>query len=140
MTLFDITTATPQQIVDKVAERLRDGRGRCSHAGACRYWREEDGNMCAVGYLLPDPTVLKGCEVSVLKLTEGWYDARLGEPVIVALDRHSTLLQHLQELHDTLSNWMHGGCVTGELNALGEGMFVLICRNHGLTYPEKEAA
>lgn len=31
---FDLTAATPQQIVDRVAERFRDGAGCCAEAGA----------------------------------------------------------------------------------------------------------
>ena len=33
MTTFDIITATPQQIVDRVTARLRDGNRRCADGG-----------------------------------------------------------------------------------------------------------
>lgn len=49
---FDITTATPQQIVD------RDGRGRAlteCPGRFCTYHAHETGNSCAVGDLLPEP-------------------------------------------------------------------------------------
>ena len=138
MTPFDITTATPQQVVDRVAERLRDGRGRCSSGTACMYYRAADGNMCAVGYLLPDPKALTGVAASVLDLTEGGYSTRLGEPVVTALSRQGTLLQELQELHDRRSNWVRDGHITHELNTFGEQDLASICRKHGLTYPEKK--
>ena len=138
MTPFDITTSTPQQIVDRVAERLRDGRGRCASGEACQYYRAADGNMCAVGYLLPDPMVLKDSVATVFNLTDGGYSTRLGEPVVAALSRHETLLQSLQELHDNHSNWVRGGYITHELNAFGEQYLARICHAHGLTYPEKK--
>ena len=49
---FDLTAATPQQIVDRVAERFRDGAGCCyvyDTGGRCVYYDHETGNTCAVG-------------------------------------------------------------------------------------------
>ena len=140
MTPFDITTATEQEIVDRVAERLRDGRGRCAggSGGACLYYREKDGNMCAIGYLLPNPRALMGVADSVMGLTRGRYEGRIDAPVIAALRRHGTLLQELQELHDRRSNWVRDGHITHELNTFGEQDLASICRKHGLTYPEKK--
>ena len=142
MTPFDITTATPQQVVDRVAERLRDGRGRCAggSGGACLYYREKDGNMCAVGYLLPDPKALTGVAASVWLLCSGdGYEGTLGAPVIVALRQHLPLLLQLQlQLHDANSNWTGLDHTKGVLSRTGEAVFAQICTSHGLVYPEKK--
>jgi hypothetical protein len=142
MTPFDIVTATKQEIIDRVAERLRDGKGRCHHNGACRYYREKDGNMCAVGYMLPDPKVLKGSEAPVRELAYGSLSMAVSAPVAEALERHLPLLIRLQRLHDTATHWGDVGAADSSptaMNERGEGAFRELCSAYGLTYPEKKA-
>ncbi len=130
---FDITTATPQEIVDRVALRLRDGKGRAvvgPMKTRCAYYDRETGNLCAVGALLPEPAKYAdagGGVTSLVHTVQRAGDLRLAE----ALERNTELLQYLQTVHDAAGYW-----TDSLFNAAGERMFRATCEEHDLIYPE----
>ncbi len=133
---FDLTAATPQQIVDRVAERFRDGAGCCyvyGTGGRCAYYDPDTGNTCAVGCLLPDPAEYEHVTGGVELLRE---DARLNGDYDLgdALATHHPLLRRLQDIHDDTMLWGKDGC----LNAAGEAEFQYACESRGLVYPAKK--
>ena len=115
---------TPQEIVDNVAVRLRDGRGQASDRirKTCRYRSIRD-IPCAVGCLLDDETArmwdtlnLPLAKLVSLPDSPKWMAANL------------SLLMDLQTLHDG-ANWE-------EKKFANERSFEFICDKYDLEYPQ----
>lgn len=104
---------TPQEIFDFVAEKLKIQKDRSigyPHGSLKCVYLSPDGNMCAVGHILPtlglDPELLQklqsfsGGVCTLISLHQDDLPSWFVES--------EELLSDLQDIHDTVINWENG--------------------------------
>lgn len=119
---------TRQEIANKIAERLTDGKGRCAlsdDSTQCMYLNEH-GNKCAVGIFIPDRHPAQDYMGSVYGLAKTFPDAL---PNIAPKD--FVFLGHFQSLHDRISSWT----ADGRFSLYGFYDFMEIADKFGLECP-----
>ena len=116
----------PQEIFDKVTDRLRDGTGRAGYifdgVFVCQYL-DSTGNKCAVGIFIDDPSAqTSGGGVHTLI-------CRYGDVIPFFMQKYSDLLSDLQAVHDHGGNWDKK-----IFNKWGEDYLVRIAAKYNLIY------
>lgn len=93
---------TAQNIYDKVATHLFT-QGRRSRFGSSCMYRDDLGNSCAVGCLIPNDEYLYEMEFRDADRLISMFKDRV--PSIAAMEPFKDLLSHLQYVHDSSYNW-----------------------------------
>jgi hypothetical protein len=88
---------TLQSVFDKVATHLLSQNEKSEHDGECLY-RDEKGNKCAVGCLIPDN--LYSPEIEGAGVLDGHIAGILSKSIVGYDTVVEDLLFHLQDLHD----------------------------------------
>ncbi len=111
---------TPQEIFDKVCERLRDGTGQALGEYGCEYLSRK-GLKCAVGIFIPDGHPAQNFDGDLGNLFEEYPDS-----LPDFFGPNIRLLGRLQNVHDAGCSWTglrfsqrgetHLKCVATDLN------------------------
>lgn len=90
-------TITEQEIFEAVCVHLsrQKKRAMLPDGSACAY-RGEGGTKCAAGCLIPDSLYVSGYEGNCASIVV----CEWSEGSLISLDRHASLLEQLQSIHD----------------------------------------
>jgi hypothetical protein len=127
-----------QEIVNRVWERLNDGKGRAGRMRSLYEFAEDSkkyfqceycdatGNKCAVGIFIPDDHPAQKVIADVSELLMDYGD----DEAIAWMIDHEDLLDELQKIHDTEGYWNDK-----VFNGTGQAQFQYLCKTKDLKFP-----